>query len=83
MRRKVEEIFNDILDTENIILTRVDRARLFEAVAAEILGFGPIEPLLKDNSINEIMVNGPKHGLHRAPRSPGEDQRVTSRTTST
>ncbi|MDQ3927988.1 MAG: CpaF family protein, partial [Chloroflexota bacterium] len=32
----------------------------FEAVAAEILGFGPIEPLLKDNSIGEIMVNGPK-----------------------
>jgi pilus assembly protein CpaF len=60
VRRQVEDIFNDILDHENIILTRVDRARLFEAVAAEILGFGPIEPLLKDNSINEIMVNGPK-----------------------
>jgi len=60
VRRNVEEIFNEILDAENIILTRVDRARLFEAVAAEILGFGPIEPLLKDNSINEIMVNGPK-----------------------
>lgn len=60
VRRNVEDIFNEILDSENIVLTRVDRARLFEAVAAEILGFGPIEPLLKDNSINEIMVNGPK-----------------------
>ncbi len=60
VRKNVEEIFNEILDQENIILTRVDRARLFEAVAAEILGFGPIEPLLKDNSINEIMVNGPR-----------------------
>src|SRR5215210_2807487 len=60
VRRNVEEIFNEILDAENIILTRVDRARLFEAVAAEILGFGPIEPLLRDNSVNEIMVNGPK-----------------------
>jgi pilus assembly protein CpaF len=60
VRKNVEEIFNEILDHENIIFTRVDRARLFEAVAAEILGFGPIEPLLKDNSINEIMVNGPK-----------------------
>ncbi|MDQ6695506.1 MAG: CpaF family protein [Chloroflexota bacterium] len=59
VRRQVEEIFNEILEHENILLTRVDRARLFEAVAAEILGFGPIEPLLKDNSINEIMVNGP------------------------
>ena len=60
MRRQVEDIFNEILEQENIVLTRVDRARLFEAVAAEILGFGPIEPLLKDNSINEVMVNGPK-----------------------
>ncbi|HET9494732.1 MAG TPA: ATPase, T2SS/T4P/T4SS family [Chloroflexia bacterium] len=60
VRRQVEDIFNEILEQENIVLTRVDRARLFEAVAAEILGFGPIEPLLKDNSINEVMVNGPK-----------------------
>ncbi|MFL5735554.1 MAG: CpaF family protein [Chloroflexia bacterium] len=60
VRRNVEEIFGQILEAENIILSRVERARLFEAVAAEILGFGPIEPLLKDNSINEIMVNGPK-----------------------
>ncbi len=60
VRRNVEEIFNEILDSENIVLTRVDRARLFEAVAAEILGFGPIEPLLKDGSVSEVMVNGPK-----------------------
>src|SRR3954467_7401667 len=60
VRRNVEEIFSQILEVENIVLSRVERARLFEAVAAEILGFGPIEPLLKDNSINEIMVNGPK-----------------------
>src|SRR5690242_465484 len=60
VRRNVEDIFGQILESENIILSRVERARLFEAVAAEILGFGPIEPLLKDNSINEIMVNGPR-----------------------
>jgi pilus assembly protein CpaF len=60
VRRNVEEIFSEILDAENIVLTRVDRARLFEAVAAEILGFGPIEPLLRDHSVSEIMVNGPR-----------------------
>jgi pilus assembly protein CpaF len=60
VRRTVEDIFSQILEQENIILSRVERARLFEAVAAEILGFGPIEPLLKDNSVNEIMVNGPR-----------------------
>jgi pilus assembly protein CpaF len=56
----VEEIFNTILETETIILTRVERARLFEAVCSEILGYGPIDPLLNDESVSEVMVNGPK-----------------------
>src|SRR5207248_6109873 len=36
-----------------------ERVRLLEAVIAEILAFGPIEPLLRDPSITEVMVNGP------------------------
>ena len=60
VRRHVEEIFNSILETETITLSRVERARLFEQVAAEILGLGPIQPLMDDESITEIMVNGPK-----------------------
>ena len=60
VRRTVEETFASVLEQEQITLTRVERLRLFEAIAAEILGFGPIEPLLKDDSISEIMVNGPK-----------------------
>jgi len=60
VRRQVEEIFNTILETENIPLSRVERARLFEQVAAEILGLGPIQTLMDDPDINEIMVNGPK-----------------------
>ena len=59
VRRTVEETFNAVLEAEAIVLTRVERMRLFEAIAAEILGFGPIEPLLNDDSISEIMVNGP------------------------
>jgi pilus assembly protein CpaF len=60
VRRTIEELFNLILDQQGIVLTRVDRMRLFEAIAAEILGLGPIEPLLNDDSVTEIMVNGPK-----------------------
>ncbi len=33
--------------------------RLFDAVAAEILAFGPLEPLLQDETVTEVMVNGP------------------------
>jgi pilus assembly protein CpaF len=60
VRRSVEETFSAVLESEGISVTRVERMRLFEAISAEILGFGPIEPLLKDGSITEIMINGPK-----------------------
>ncbi|HEX5504529.1 MAG TPA: CpaF family protein [Thermomicrobiales bacterium] len=60
VRRTVEETFALVLEQEQVTLTRVERLRLFEAIAAEILGYGPIEPLLKDDSISEIMVNGPR-----------------------
>ena len=60
VRRTVEETFTAVLEAEGIVLTRVERLRLFEAIAAEILGFGPIEPLLKDDTVSEVMVNGPK-----------------------
>ena len=60
VRRSVEETFGAVLEAEGISLTRVERLRLFEAISAEILGFGPIEPLLKEPSISEIMINGPK-----------------------
>jgi pilus assembly protein CpaF len=59
VRRTVEETFASVLEAEGITLTRVERMRLFEAISAEILGFGPIEPLLKDASVTEVMVNGP------------------------
>ena len=60
VRRTVEETFNRVLEQEQIVLTRVERLRLFEAIAAEILGYGPIEVLLKDDSVSEVMVNGPQ-----------------------
>lgn len=60
VRRTIQELFEQILAEENIVLSRPERARLFEQIAAEILGFGPLQPLLEDDTISEIMVNGPK-----------------------
>jgi pilus assembly protein CpaF len=59
VRKTIEELFNRVLEQQGIVLARNERVRLFEADAAEILGFGPIEPLLQDESVSEIMVNGP------------------------
>jgi pilus assembly protein CpaF len=60
VRATIEELFDQILAEENIILSRAERQRLFENIVAEILGYGPIEPLLADDSVTEIMVNGAK-----------------------
>jgi pilus assembly protein CpaF len=61
VRAHIEELFNAILAEESMVLARAERQRLFEAIVAEILGFGPLEPLLSDETVTEIMVNGPKN----------------------
>ena len=60
VRRAIQDIFEHLLAEENLILSRAERERLFEAIVAEILGFGPLQPLLVDEAVSEIMVNGPK-----------------------
>jgi pilus assembly protein CpaF len=58
VRRTIEDMYDQILTQEGTILTRQERQRLFEQIVAEILGFGPLEPLLADESVTEVMVNG-------------------------
>jgi pilus assembly protein CpaF len=61
VRRQIQELFNQILSEENMLLSKTERERLFESIVADILGLGPLEPLLDDDDITEIMVNGPKN----------------------
>lgn len=60
VRQTIKVMYDDILQEESIILGRRERDTLFEVIVAEILGLGPLEPLLADDTITEIMVNGPK-----------------------
>ena len=61
VRRTIEELFETILADEKIVLSRPERRKLFEQIVHEILGLGPLEPLLSDDTITEIMVNGAKN----------------------
>lgn len=61
IRRHIEELFNSILAEESMVLSRAERQRLFDAIVSDILGFGPLEMLLSDDTITEVMVNGPKN----------------------
>ncbi len=60
VRLRLRSLFDQIIQTEDLVLTRAEKERLFEELAADVIGFGPIEPLLHDPSVSEIMVNGPK-----------------------
>jgi Flp pilus assembly protein, ATPase CpaF len=60
VRRQIEEIFGRVIDEEGLALTRAERVRMLEQITDEIIGLGPMEPLLRDDTVTEIMVNGPR-----------------------
>jgi pilus assembly protein CpaF len=60
VQRQVEEIFNSVLDSENIVLSRQERLQMLKSISNDMLGLGPLEMLLSDPDISEIMVNGPR-----------------------
>lgn len=59
VRRMVEELCAEAVLENPFAVPLGDRERLVDELISEILGLGPIEPLLKDSSISEVMVNGP------------------------
>lgn len=74
VRKTIQGLFEQILSEENIVLSRPERARLFEQITAEILGLGPLQTLLEDETVTEVMVNGAKNiyverkgKIHRVP----------------
>ncbi len=59
LEAKVRQSLQAVLEREERPLTTADRTRVAQEVADDILGYGPLEPYLRDSSVSEIMVNGP------------------------
>jgi pilus assembly protein CpaF len=57
---KITELTNEILAQTNTPMPRNERARLIESLINDVLGLGPLEQLLNDPEITEIMINGPR-----------------------
>ena len=60
LRREIRLVVEHLCDTENPLLNRSERERLIEEVLDETFGFGPLEILLKEPGVADIMINGPK-----------------------
>jgi pilus assembly protein CpaF len=61
LRREIRLVVEHLCDTEDTFLNRNERERLIEEVLDETFGLGPLELLLKDETISDILINGPKN----------------------
>ena len=61
LRREIRLVVEHLCDTENPLLNRSERERLIEEVLDETFGFGPLEILMKQEGVADIMINGPKN----------------------
>ena len=59
LREVLEPVYSKALADANIVISRVDRTRMLDMIIADIVGYGPIQPLLDRDDISEVMVNGP------------------------
>ena len=59
LRKLVLAELNAVVEEAKVPLTSAERQRLMREVEADVLGLGPIEPLMADKTITEVMVNGP------------------------
>ncbi len=59
LKLEIAAIAAEALDEMAVSLTKDDRATLNQELYDEVMGLGPLEPLLRDESINDILVNGP------------------------
>ncbi len=60
IQQEISQVVVELLEADGAALNRAERASLVDNVLDELLGLGPLEPLLQDESITDILVNGPK-----------------------
>lgn len=78
LRREIRMVIEHLSDAESTLLNRAERERLVEEVLDETFGFGPLELLLKDPLISDILINGPKN-IYVEKRGKMEKSSVTFR----
>ena len=60
LRAEIVAISSEALEEMSIVLNKDDRIGIYQELYDEVMGLGPLEPLLKDETVNDILVNGPR-----------------------
>ncbi len=60
LKAEISNLAGEALDEMSVALNKEDRTLLVQELYDEVMGLGPLEPLLKDETVNDILVNGPK-----------------------
>ncbi|TMV07709.1 CpaF family protein [Ruegeria sediminis] len=60
LRAEISAIANEVLEQKSIVLNREDRTQLNNELFDEVTGLGPLETLLRDDTVSDILVNGPQ-----------------------
>ncbi|MCV2871699.1 CpaF family protein [Defluviimonas sp. WL0050] len=60
LRQEIIAISTEALESMSVVLNKDERANLFQELYHEVMGLGPLEPLLQDDTVNDILVNGPQ-----------------------
>ena len=61
LKREIRVVVEHLCDAEDTLLNRQERDRIVDEVIDEVLGLGPLELILKDHTISDILINGPKN----------------------
>jgi pilus assembly protein CpaF len=59
LRRQIIDLIGEIVIEQKLALSQIEQQLLANQIIDDMLGFGPLEPLLRDESVTDIMVNGP------------------------
>ena len=78
-REEIRDIVSEIIQIKSVVMSIAEQEELLEDICNDVLGYGPLEPLLARDDIADIMVNGASHDLHRGRRQGAEDRRPVRR----
>ncbi len=78
-REEIRDIVNEIIALKNVVMSIAEQEELLDDICNDVLGYGPLEPLLARDDIADIMVNGAEQDLHRGRRQDPAHQRPLPR----